>query len=314
MTTKSGQIETMNPIKKGVQLLGSRKMLESIERVMDKADKAGIKISGMEKIPEIVQGRVLFDIGDENYYQGSGLMNVAIFPDGEVQDLKVVSDQYQIVQHSDAILNLFNAVPDDVGIREIDVTLSPNGGRCFAKFTTDFEVEVKKDDLLRYQFLLENSADTTRTLNLLGGAWQMICGNGLIIPDNRIEQIGSGRKLHKNNLSLDGEIANFIKIMGASVQSMDAWKNYAKKSLGIPDLADVFERLEVGPRVQEELMELELRGQSTTVRNQLENNRLDAWELYSAFTQRITDSEALESVKAKNGDKVSRYFDNLVFN
>ncbi len=299
--------------------------MQNIQNIQKMAEENEIKISGLDNIPHIVQGRPLFDMngvdkeilnnflpGEENgIWAGKGKMNIAIFPDGRVEDLRIVSDQYQVVQHGQALWHLMNALPEKFDLKSVDITVSPNGGKCNAKLTSGHELDLGKGDKVNYQLLMQNSGDASKRLSLMGGAWRLVCSNGMVIPDNRVEQV-STKKLHTGKLSLDSEIISFLDTVEQSIGSMDIWKDYLKKSLSAPDLESVFTALEVGPRIQEEILELGLRGENTSVQNELTNKRLTAWNLYNAFTQRITDSEASESVKLEKGTKISQYFDDLV--
>lgn len=299
-------------------------MLQAQTKLAELGQEQNVKITGLENIPHIVQGRPLFDLAGVNQqvvkgfgqnsddlFMGNGLHNIALFPDGTVEGLKTVSAQYKVLQHDEAILKMMQELPEKFDLQSLDIGISPNGGKCFAKFTSGHSIEVKEGDQINYQILMENSADTSKRFSITGGAWRLICSNGLKVPDNRIEQIGE-KKLHKGTLSLCGEIENFLGTLEDSIAAMGYWKDYAKKTLSAPQLEEVFAALEVGPRVQEEILELGLRGDNTSVQNELQNKRLTVWNLYNAFTQRITDSEALESVKIEKGEKVAKYFDTLV--
>jgi hypothetical protein len=300
--------------------------MEAINILNEKAMEKGIKINGSENVPFIVQGRPLFDLEgvdneileqygqtSDDIFMANGFHNIALFPDGNVSSLKTVSKQYKVVQHGEAILKLFEELPESFETEKINITVSPNGGKCFARFTSKREIEVKEGDTIKYQVLLENSADTTRRFNITAGAWRLICSNGMVVPDNRVEQI-SQKSLHKNTLSLCGEIKSFLDILEVSMKSMEGFKEYTKKKISIQELERTFEALEVGPRVQEEILDTELRGENKSIKHLLEHKNLYAWDFYNAFTQRITDSEALESVKIENGAKIANYFDELVIN
>lgn len=299
-------------------------MLEMRQAIETMAENRGIEVTGLDSIPTIVQGRPMFDfVGvDENMVQALGLdmddlyvkegrENIAIFPDGRVEGLRTVSEQYNLLQHWNAIHDVFQSLPVDFNLEKIKIVTSENGGRCFARFYSGHKIEIVKGDDIQYQLLMENSADTTTKFNLSGGAWRLICSNGMIIPDNRIEQIKK-KKLHKGGLNLESEISEFLEIMETSIDSMGLWKQYTNKKLSAPQLEDVFQALEAGPRVQEEILDLDLRGEQKSVRYQLEHHDLSAWDVYNAFTQRITDSDSSELVKVERGAKVSKVLDAMV--
>lgn len=296
-------------------------MFTAKKEIETKAKKIGIEIKGLNDIPIIVQGRPLFDfVGIENdtlkklgqneddLFQANGLMNIAVFPDGRVEGLKTVSSQYKVVQHGEAILSVLNSLPDNFGLDKIEIGVTPDGGRSFAKFTSDKFIEVKKGDKVKYQAILENSCDTTKKFFLSGGAFRMICSNGMVIPDERVEHSIS-RKLHKGGLDLNNEIEQFLRIMEQSIQSLDVWKQYSQKTIDAPKLETFFDYLEIGPRTSSEILETELRGENNSVAGLLEQRKLTAWDLYNSFTQRITDSDSIESTKIKNGSKIASQFD-----
>jgi len=292
--------------------------------IMEKAEKTGVKISGLDSVPLIIQGRPLFDFGDvdetilKNYgqdpddlFMGKGLFNIALHPNGRVAGLKSVSKQYKVVQHNEAIWKLFDTLPEAFQLEKINIETTSDGGRCFAQFQSGISTEIKKGDKIQYRATMENSADTSKRYWLAGGAWRQICSNGMMAPDRRIERITS-RKLHKGGLSLSAEVNAFLDNLEDSIESMSVWKTYAEKSLKAPDIETVFQQLEVGPRVQEELLNIPLRGGEGSVQTLLNQNQLTAWDLYNSFTQRITDSDTIESTKIANGNKVSHYFDKFL--
>lgn len=298
-------------------------MLEMRNEIAEMAANKGVEIKGIEEVPIIMQGRPMFDfvganqelldahkLSDDDLYLHEGIMNIAVFPDGRVEGLKTVSKQYNMLQHLEAIKNVFATLPEEFDLKNINIMVSPDGGKCFAKFDSGHTIEIKPGDDITYQLLMENSADTTTRFSLSGSAWRLICSNGQRIPDSRIEQIAK-KKLHKGGLELEKEISEFLEIMNTSIESMGVWKAYTGKKVGIPQLEEVFEMLEVGPRVSEELLDLELRGEDTSPRHLLDNNKLTAWDLYNAFTQRITDSDSLEAVKVERGNKVAQTFDRM---
>lgn len=289
--------------------------------IKERAEKMNIKITGLDEIPTIIQGRPLFDFegadaetlkkfncDPDDVFAASGMFNIALHPDGRVEGLKRVSTQYKVVQHNEAIWKLFENIPEVYELGNIDIYTSLDGGSCVAYFKSQNGIEIKKGDFVYPRTCMKNSADASIRFMVTSAMWRMWCSNGAMAPDNRFAKI-SARKLHKGSLDLDTEIAKYIDSIESNVEAMGLWKQYALKQLKAPDMDTIFEQLQVGPRVQEELLTTTLRGEGTTIKGLLETNNLTGWDFYNSFSQRITDSDSTESVKIENGIKVSNIFD-----
>jgi hypothetical protein len=236
------------------------------------------------------------------------MFNIALHPDGRVEGLKTVSKQYQVVQHNEAIWKLFDSLPEMYETDTLDIYTSIDGGNCVAYFQSKNGIEIKKGDVVFPRTCMKNSANATVRFMVKSAMWRLLCSNGMMGPDSRFAQVSS-RKLHKGSLDLDKEIGKYVSNIESDIEAMGLWSQYAQKSLKAPDIDTIFERLQVGPRVQEELLTSPLRGQGASVKSLLDSNSLTGWDFYNSFTQRITDSDSAEAVKIENGIKVSNVFD-----
>jgi len=292
--------------------------------ILEKADKMGIKIFGLENVPWIVQGRPLFDfdgvdsslirtLGQNpgDLFESQGIMNIAIFEDGRVEGLRTVSSQYKLLQHLDAINMSLDNVPEKFELDKIDIITSPNGGRVFANMESKLSSEIVPGDKVKFRATMQNSADTSKVMRFVSGAYRLVCSNGMVAPDSRFKA-ADVRKMHKGTLDFHRDCKGFFDSLDESVAAIDDWKRYADVKLTAPAMEDVFKSLKVGPRVQDEILKLSLRGQENSLDSLLESDHLTAWDAYNAFTQRITDSNSLEAVKIESGTKVSTIFDKLV--
>lgn len=299
-------------------------MLETREEIKTKVEKMGATITGLENVPHIVQARPLFDFvgvdedilkklnqNDDDIFAGKGSHNVAVFPDGRIEDLKIVSSQYNLIQHLDAINSTLDHIPEEFKLDKIKVHVSPDGGRIWADFSSAKMIEIFPKDKLRFLATMQNSADTSKLYRMIARVMREVCTNGMEAPDSRFDQINI-RKLHKGAIDMDSQIKGFFANMEENLAVVNAWKGYGEKKVAIPELESVFKMLEVGPRVQDEILNLELRGEKTSVKTLLDKNTLTAWNVYNSFTQRITDSDSLHSVKISNGQKVTQAFDDLI--
>jgi len=301
--------------------------MESIRtEIRTKVENLGATISGLEIVPWIVQARPLFDFEgvdpnclqklgkrEDDLFQGAGLHNVAVFPDGRVEGLKTVSEQYQLIQHLDAINSTLDFVPAEFELEKVQILTSPDGGRVWAKFMSKNNIEILPGDSLKFQATLQNSADTSKVYRMLSQVLRLVCTNGLMLPDKRFDQ-ASIKKIHKGNMELGDQVKVFFGSMKENLEAVSVWKKYAEKKFGIPELEEIFDSLNSGPRVQEEILGLTMRGENTSVNTLLQNGNLNAWNVYGAFTQRLTDSDSLETVKINQGLKISEAFDKMILN
>ena len=294
------------------------------EMIMEKADKMNIKVTGLNKVPTIIQGRPLFDFegadvdllkkfgqDPEDIFQASGMFNIALHPDGRVEGLKTVSSQYKVIQHNEAIWKMFEGIPELYELKNIDINTTNDGGSCVAYFKSQKGIEIKPGDEIFPRTVLKNSADASVRLMVNSAMWRLVCSNGMMAPDSRFESITS-KKLHKGSLDLDAEIEKYISSIENNIEEMGLWSQYAQKQLKAPDIDTIFQQLQVGPRVQEELLTATLRGEGVSPQTLIDTNKLTGWDFYNSFTQRITDSESTESTKIENGIKVSNVFDQYI--
>lgn len=301
-------------------------MLKNLKNeIAEKCEKMNITVTGLEDVPFIVQGRPLFDFvgvdagvleslgqSEDDLFQGAGLYNIAVFPDGRVEGLKTVSSQYNLVQHLDAINTSLDHVPNEFELDSVDIMTSHDGGRIWAKFFSKKRVEVKKGDLVQLVSTVQNSCDASKVYRMVAQAMRLACTNGMVVPDRRFSG-STVKKLHKGGLDLEKQVSGFFKEVDQSIGALDEWKRYAEKGITEEQMTGLFEDLAIGPKVQESITSTHLRGDNTTVQALIENKNLTAWDLYNSFTQRITDSDSSEAVKIENGTKISEAFDRLVF-
>jgi hypothetical protein len=300
-------------------------MEEIRTQIEKKAATMGVKIHGLEDVPWIVQGRQLFDFegvnsavlrelgqNETDLFEAAGIMNVAVFPDGHVNGLKAVSSQYNLLQHLDAINTALDYVPSQFGLESIDIKTSLDGGRVWVRMESGLSEEIVPGDKIKYQATLQNSADTSKVMRFVAGAMRLVCSNGMVLPDSRFKKIGI-KKLHKSSLNFEKDCKGFFENLEGTYEAVGTWKKYAEHKMSTPALEDVFTALKIGPRVKEEVLGLTMRGgDGNSLNSLLNDDNLTAWDAYNAFTQRITDSNSLESVKIDSGAKVAELFDKMV--
>lgn len=316
-------------IKEVEKAIDSNSMTDTRKMIQDLAADMGVSVKGLDKVPFIIKGcpAVSFHKNDpgllrmmgidpDDIFEGQGFYNTAIFPATKtkgfrIEPLRIVSDQYKLIQHDEMVLNVMKSLPTNLGVSAIDIQTTRDGGKCYARFKTNKSAEIIPGDIIEFRVGASNSVDATALFKMWHEAYRQWCKNGAMAPDSRFKSYNT-RRLHKGGLELGDEIKNFVGSLDQAQEVIDGWKKYAKVKLTAPDLEKVFEELEVGPRVQDELMSTELRGDNATPTLLLENKNLTAWNMFNAFTQRITDSKSEELVKAEQGLKTSEVFERFV--
>ena len=205
------------------------------EEIMAKAKVMNTEIIGLEEVPFIVQGRPLFDFegvdtktlsqlnqNTEDLFAASGLMNVAVFPDGRVEGLKTVSSQYNLLQHLDAINLALDFIPPEFQLKKIDISTSPTGGRMWSTMESALSEEIVPGDKIKFQVTMQNSADTSKVLRFVAGAMREICTNGMVSPDKRFKSMNL-TKLHKSGLDFARDCKGFFENMDDSYKSLGNW-------------------------------------------------------------------------------------------
>lgn len=94
--------------------------------------------------------------------------------------LGIVSDQYRLLEHKD-VIESFRTALEGVDYTE-KISVARDGAQLFASYRLNSElIEVQKGDLVSLQFIVKNSYDGTNALQILLGAYRLVCTNGMVI-------------------------------------------------------------------------------------------------------------------------------------
>jgi len=289
-------------------------MFESKEEVAKLAESMNIKVVGLESVPTVKMSPIFFENG-EDLFQAEGMnLTFANFPDNHIEALAKVSDQYSLIQHWDAVgqvLESFRDLPE-FSLNKVEISVSDNGGRCWAKFGSTNPITIKPGDDIFPQVTLTNSCDTSKRFWLSWGAVRQICTNGMMGPDNRIEG-GTAKRLHRiGTLSIEDEIRIFKESFGQASESLDIWKEYPNIDINAQDVLDVFDFMEISEKQGEEIIALPIRGDNTTLQAQLLRGEVSGWTAYNAITQWITDTIDNPATQMDRGAKATIAFDKVI--
>lgn len=94
--------------------------------------------------------------------------------------LGVVSNRYELLKHDDVITGFRRALSGmDVAEK---ISVQNDGAKLFAHYRLNAErVEVKEGDMVALQFVVKNSYDGSNALQIMLGAYRLVCDNGMVI-------------------------------------------------------------------------------------------------------------------------------------
>lgn len=287
----------------------------TINKMKKVAKENGIQIKGIDKIPVIKMSPIYFDHEDELYEADSWFMTYSDFGGGKIEPLAKVSSQYKLVQHRDVVAQIFeNLIEQKFPIDTVNITVTENGGKLFARFRSKDGIEIEKDDIIKPEVILTNSCDTSKRFYLNWGAFRLVCSNGMVIPDKRFAH-KAVRKLHKKGtLDYDTEMKDFNKSFSSLTEAIGVFKEYTKLSIDEPTLEDIFKTVGVTESQKKTILSLPLRGDKevVTLEELMKENNADGWKAYNTFTQWTTDYVKNPSTQIEKTRKAAMAFDNLL--
>lgn len=99
------------------------------------------------------------------------------------EPLGIVSKRYGFMAHGDVVDSFRKALADTK--HEERIQLAKNGAHLFATYKLPtHKVEVRKGDAVALQFTVKNSYDGSNALQIMLGAFRLVCSNGMVIGKN----------------------------------------------------------------------------------------------------------------------------------
>ena len=95
--------------------------------------------------------------------------------------LSCMTNEYQLVKNED-IYKIANPLISTKGGKLADEKIFAHGARSFWKWRfPDIKVEISKGDMINPEIIIKNSYDGTVGVHAMGGAFRLVCSNGMII-------------------------------------------------------------------------------------------------------------------------------------
>ena len=197
-------------------------MLENKKQVMEMANDLGIKINGLNDMPEFGLCPTRVQIAPNKYQEVPGRFYTMSSMDGgeNWEAIKEVSEQYSLVQHYEAVGALLEGIQSymsSFGKPIINLKFSGAGNsRMFNDVKwKDAELTVNGDILVP---VLRNINSVDLSLRFLSEfkVERLVCTNGLTVPDKRFPNQESVKKLHlKGTLNLQECLETTMSNMGS---------------------------------------------------------------------------------------------------
>ncbi len=172
----------------------------------------------------------------------------AIYNPETKRTVSVVGNGYQLVDNNTVFGQFEDAIRlsglDSNGM-ERDIQTSHGGGRTVVSYTfPEHKVQVKEDDYVDLKLTILNSYDTSWRFRVLGGAFRLLCANGMIVGDTFLEYSGK----HTASLDTERAIANLDNSLQGFLATADLWKQYPKVKINEVQAASVFDTLAKGSK------------------------------------------------------------------
>jgi predicted protein tyrosine phosphatase len=287
---------------------------------LEMAKDLGIKINNLKNMPEIglAETCIQLDPDSDPIVVEGRFYTVATWDNFKTYTpLKEVSGQYKLVQHYEALAQIFermNDLENLFGKPEVNLAFSGNGGRMFAdmKFK-ESKLTVAKDTIIPI-LRQENSCDLTRRFCTSFQAERLVCSNGMTVPDSRFPNQEIVRKLHKQGtLDPTSLIEQTLENLETVSDAIQLFGEYEKTEVSKAQIIRILEK-EVGisEKQAENVLEIPLRGfENKPLGNDLmgKGKKVSAWKAYNAGTQWITDNTKNPATESERSRKLAEGFD-----
>ena len=176
--------------------------------------------------PEVIETPVSW--GDINLQRADNHKAIVNSETGKV--FSIVSKDYRLIRHEDAILRVNNVIAEnsDLGEYEISTELYNNGARMRMIYRFyETSTEIAKGDFINPELNLFNSYDATWPFIVLLGAFRVVCMNGLVVAERFLKL----RKRHVydfDQIDLEGQVSTALNRFH---RQTNQWRKWADRPL-----------------------------------------------------------------------------------
>lgn len=197
--------------------------------------------------------------------------------------LSWVGDSYGLVPHHVVLEPLIEALGDDFELKH--TIIEREGRRVRVDFMGKEELSVVRGDKLRFKGSFINSLDRTQSLKFHGGAFRLLCSNGMgVFLDGYSLNISEA---HTKNLGATVAAIDFKKALGSVLtgfkEAVKMLQPLSEKKVDDKKAAELTEKF-MGHKAAQEILSLWTTGRGV-------NGEKTAWNLLNGASQYMTDAE-----------------------
>lgn len=166
----------------------------------------------------------------------------------------IVSQDYKLVRHEQAIDQIEEAIHKTPGFGEYKVTTEfyNDGGRMRRKYVfSEISVSIEGNDRVNPEIQLFNSYDTTWPFIVLLGAFRLVCTNGLVVGEKFLHF----RKRHVfdfDQIRLNEQVSTALKRFELQTEE---WKKWTNRLLTVAVYNQVIAAMKFGKKAAGEIEE-----------------------------------------------------------
>ena len=187
--------------------------------------------------------------------------------------LSCMTDEYKLVKNED-VYSIANPLIGKKGGKMIEERAYAEGARTFWRWRfPDLKVEISKNDTINPEIIIKNSYDGTVGVHAMGGAFRLVCSNGMIIG-SIIKDFNAKHSIYNFQLDkLDTIIKDTIDLTVGLCKSN--FRNWAKIDISENHLMEMFKLFPI------EMNEF-------VVQYMIANKPDTLWDLYNCATNIVT--------------------------
>lgn len=218
--------------------------------------------------------------------------------------LGVVSPDYKVVTHKEALDKTLSVVEQFEDLRFHSLQTTKGGARMYAKFESEKEyligrTDKNEPDNIKLNLILTNSYDGLLRYGFIIGAYRLVCKNGLRVG----KDLFAVRRKHTAGLNIDNimyQARKAVRYFNDTV--LPNWKNMSNKRV-------------IVEKALEELKDKVSHTLHKDVSERLTGKReMTMWDLYNEFTWTLSHEEKYQKSLERNEHKhrkLARAFESL---
>lgn len=234
-----------------------------------------------------IENYEIIDDAGRSFHNPNG---VAIVREDTNEVIGTHKSGFKLVKNSE----VFPAVHDALKRSSLDLTgmtikdeISNGGAKAFRTYVFPAHtVEISNGDECQLQIRWGNSYDGSMSLNAIGGAFRLLCSNGMVAGD----VAGRVKRKHTKNIDFESLVASINNSTVEYIRRMEEWKNWTTVHVTDAAAQTVFEAM---PGTNDKLVEKLMRNWQDE-KSEIGNTK---WALFNALTYWSTHEDVRESRK-----------------